>query len=89
MLRYYTLSLSPPMKRRLGHTSFGSLENLSQHNNAKKVGRPKLPKGKSKGRIVPVRLDNADLKVMIAASVIAKQTLTEWIRSTLNAAIQG
>jgi hypothetical protein len=62
---------------------------LSQQKKAKTVGRPKPPKTKAKGRIVPVRFNHDDLKAMIAASVIAKQTLSEWIRSTLNAALQG
>jgi hypothetical protein len=62
---------------------------LSQQNKAKRVGSPKPPKGKAKGRIVPVRFNHDDLKMMIAASIIAKQSLSEWIRSTLNAALQG
>ena len=28
----------------------------------KKIGRPKLPKGEAKGRIVPIRFNPADLK---------------------------
>lgn len=62
---------------------------MSQQNKAKRVARPNPPKGRANGRIVPVRFNHHDLKVMIAASVIAKQTLSEWIRSTLNAALQG
>lgn len=53
----------------------------------KKVGRPKLPKGEAKGRIVPVRFTGEALKAMIAAAKANNQTLSEWIRSTLNAAI--
>ena len=30
----------------------------------KKVGRPKLPRGEAKGRIVPVRFTALDLKAM-------------------------
>jgi hypothetical protein len=89
MLRCYTLSPSLPQKRRLGDTSFGSLQTLSQHKKTKAVGSPKPLDGKVKGRIVPVRLNHDDLTVMIAAAVVAKQTLTEWIRSTLYAAVQG
>ena len=89
MLRCYNFLLSLPQERRLGHTSFGSLETLSQHKKTKRVGRPKPPKGKAKGRIVPVRFNPDDLKVMIAAAVVAKQTLSDWIRSTLHAAVQG
>jgi predicted HicB family RNase H-like nuclease len=54
----------------------------------KKVGRPKLPKGEAKGKIVPVRFTNEALKVMAAQAKASKQTVSEWIRSTLNAAVQ-
>lgn len=56
---------------------------------SKKVGRPKLPKGEAKGRIVPVRFTAADLKAMAAQANKRKLTVSEWIRSTLNAAVQG
>ena len=52
-------------------------------------GRPKLPKGEAKGRIVPVRFAADDLKRITAAAKANQQTISEWIRSTLNAAIQG
>ena len=61
---------------------------MSKHKKTKRVGRPKPPKGQAQGRIVPVRFNHDDLKVMIAAAIVAKQTLPEWIRSTLNAALQ-
>jgi hypothetical protein len=54
---------------------------------ARKVGRPKLPKGEAKGRIVPVRFNVDDLKAIEAAAKAKKLTLSEWIRSTLTAAI--
>jgi hypothetical protein len=49
------------------------------------VGRPKLAKGEAKGKIVPVRFNADDLKKVTAAAKASKQTLSEWIRSTLNA----
>jgi len=55
----------------------------------KKVGRPKLPKGEAKGKIVPVRFTGEALKPIEAAAKASKQTISEWIRSTLNAAVQG
>jgi hypothetical protein len=51
-------------------------------------GRPKLPKSKAKGRIVPVRFTADDLKTMTAKASENDQTLSEWIRGTLKAAIQ-
>jgi predicted HicB family RNase H-like nuclease len=55
----------------------------------KKAGRPRLPNGQAKGRIVPVRFTAADLKAMVAAAKASNQSLSEWIRSTLNAAIRA
>jgi len=52
-----------------------------------KVGRPKLPKGEAKGRIVPVRFTADALKAMEKAAGKANLSLSEWIRSTLNAAL--
>lgn len=50
-----------------------------------KVGRPKLPKGEAKGRIVPVRFTGDDLKAMEQAAKASKQSLSEWIRGTIHA----
>ena len=52
-----------------------------------KVGRPKLPKGEAKGRIVPVRFTADALRAMEKAAGKAKLSLSEWIRSTLDAAL--
>ena len=53
-----------------------------------KVGRPKLPKGEAKGRIVPVRFTADDLRAMAALAKANNQTLSHWIRSTIHATIQ-
>ena len=55
----------------------------------RKVGRPKLPKGEAKGRIVPVRFNADDLRAIGNAARGSKQTISEWIRSTLDAAIKS
>ena len=54
----------------------------------RKVGRPKMAKGETKGKIVPVRFKGDDLKRIAAAAKANNQTVSEWIRSTLHAAIQ-
>lgn len=54
----------------------------------RKVGRPKLPKSEAKGRIVPVRFRAEDLKAIEAKARDKDQTISEWIRSTVSAAIQ-
>ncbi len=54
---------------------------------AKKMGRPKLPKGHAKGRIVPVRMTDADIK-LIAQAVDRSEhkSLSAWIRHMLKEA---
>ena len=54
-----------------------------------KIGRPKLPKGEAKGRIVPVRFTADDLKAIATQAKASKQNVSEWIRSTLRAAANG
>jgi hypothetical protein len=61
---------------------------LSQQSKTrKKVGRPKLPKGEAKGRIVPVRFTGDALKAMEVAAKASKQNVSEWIRSTIHATL--
>ena len=55
----------------------------------KKIGRPTLPKGTAKGQIIPVRFDAITIKQIGASAKAKKQTVSEWIRSTINAAIQA
>jgi predicted HicB family RNase H-like nuclease len=55
----------------------------------KKVGRPRLPKGEAKGKIVPIRFAPEDLKAITAAAKASDKTVSQWIRSTLDAAIRG
>jgi hypothetical protein len=53
----------------------------------KKMGRPKLPKGHAKGKIVPVRLNDAEVKLFTkAADNSEHKTLSAWIRHTLKEA---
>jgi uncharacterized protein (DUF1778 family) len=55
----------------------------------KKVGRPKLPKGEAKGKIVAMRFEAEDLKRIDTAAKASKKSRSEWMRSTLFAAIGG
>jgi hypothetical protein len=57
---------------------------------AKKMGRPKLPKGHAKGVIRPVRFTEADLKLFEkAAKASEHKTLSGWIRHTLRQAAEN
>jgi predicted HicB family RNase H-like nuclease len=53
----------------------------------KRPGRPKLPKGDAKSSIVPVRLNAEDRKRVEAAARASNQSVSEWIRGALSAAI--
>ena len=55
----------------------------------RKPGRPKLPKGDAKSSIVPVRLNVEDRKKVEAAARAKDQTVSEWIRGALTAAIEA
>jgi len=55
----------------------------------KKIGRPKLPKGDAKGRIVPIRFNPNDLKRIESAAKSGQKTVSEWVRQIVNAALEG
>jgi uncharacterized protein (DUF1778 family) len=48
-----------------------------------KRGRPPLAKGEVKAKIVPMRLEDADVKLFEKAAKATNQSLSEWMRSTL------
>lgn len=61
---------------------------MNRHPKPKRVGRPVLPKGHAKARIVPVRF-NADLfRAITVAAKAKKQSVSEWIREATGAAIK-
>ena len=55
----------------------------------KKLGRPKLSEADAKGRIVPVRFRNDELDKITKAAKKNKQTVSQWIRSTLATALEA
>jgi hypothetical protein len=54
-----------------------------------KIGRPKLPKGEAKGKIVPVRFAIDDLRAITAQAKASNQNVSEWIRSTIHASLEA
>jgi predicted HicB family RNase H-like nuclease len=54
----------------------------------RRAGRPPLPKGQAKAGTLRVRTTPEELRAIERAAKAKKQTVSEWIRSTLNAAIQ-
>jgi hypothetical protein len=53
----------------------------------KKIGRPKLPKGEAKGRIVPIRFNANDLKRIESKAKANQKTVSGWIRGVVASAI--
>ena len=51
----------------------------------KKVGRPALPKGSAKAKMLRIRVDPFTMRTIEATAKAKKQTVSEWIRSTLEA----
>lgn len=55
----------------------------------KRVGRPTLPKGNAKAATLRVRSTPSELRSYEMAAKAKNQSLSEWIRGTLNASLQG
>ena len=54
-----------------------------------KKGRPPLPKGDAKAVMMRVRMTLDERRTIEAVAKASKQTVSQWVRSTLTAAIQG
>ena len=54
----------------------------------KKAGRPPLPEGEAKIGTLRIRVTPDELLAIESMAKARKQTVSEWIRSTLNAAIR-
>ena len=55
----------------------------------RKPGRPKLPKGEAKGKIVPIRFTKAEAERLAQAAKKNDDTLSEWIRHAVLAALNA
>jgi hypothetical protein len=55
----------------------------NQKKTRRRIGRPTLPKKESKGKIVPVRFEPEDFKLVLVAAKAGNQTLSAWIRQAL------
>jgi len=62
---------------------------MSRKPKPKKAGRPPLPKGSAKAGFLRVRVTPDELKDIESEAKAKKQTVSEWIRSTLSTAIAG
>jgi hypothetical protein len=55
----------------------------------RKPGRPTLPKGEAKAETLRIRVTASDLKSLTAKAKASKQTVSELIRSILNATLEA
>jgi predicted HicB family RNase H-like nuclease len=53
----------------------------------KRAGRPPLPKGHAKAGMLRVRVTPDELRAIESRAKAKKQTVSDWIRSTINAAL--
>jgi predicted HicB family RNase H-like nuclease len=53
----------------------------------RKPGRPRLPKGEAKGKMVNIRFAPERIKAVEAAAKANNQSVSEWVRSTIDAAL--
>ncbi|HLV95519.1 MAG TPA: hypothetical protein VKS44_10050 [Candidatus Acidoferrales bacterium] len=54
-----------------------------------KAGRPPLPKGEAKKGTLRVRVTPDELRQIEQSAKTTKQTVSDWIRSTINAALKS
>jgi len=62
---------------------------MAKQTKPKKIGRPKLPKGEAKGRIVPVRFSAEEVQRITKAANASKQKVSEWIRGIIATATEA
>ena len=55
----------------------------------RKPGRPKLPKGEAKGKIVPIRFTKAEAARLAEAAESSDQNVSEWIRRAVLAELNA
>lgn len=58
---------------------------MSQRKKPKKAGRPPLPKGDAKVATLRIRVTPEELRIIESSAKATKQSVSEWIRSTLRA----
>jgi len=54
----------------------------------RKPGRPRLPKGEAKGKIVPVRFTKTEAEQLTEAAKRNDQRVSEWVRRVVLAALK-
>jgi uncharacterized protein (DUF1778 family) len=60
---------------------------MAKQPKARKAGRPPLPKGDAKDEFLRIRVTPEERKAIESAAKSKKQSASEWIRSTLHAAL--
>jgi uncharacterized protein (DUF1778 family) len=60
---------------------------MAKQPKAKKAGRPPMPEGHAKDKYLRIRVTADERKAIESAAKSKKQSASQWIRSTLNAAL--
>jgi predicted HicB family RNase H-like nuclease len=60
---------------------------MPKRSKTKKAGRPPLPKGHAKAGTLRVRVTAEELRAIESAAKAKKQTVSEWIRGTIEASL--
>jgi predicted HicB family RNase H-like nuclease len=60
---------------------------MPKQSKTRKAGRPRLPKGHAKAGTLRVRVTSDELKAVEKAAIDKKQSVSEWIRSIIKAAV--
>lgn len=55
----------------------------------RRAGRPPLPKGRAKSRVLLVRFTGEAMRAMKSVARAKRQSLSEWVRGTLSAALKS
>ena len=60
---------------------------MTEAKKTRKPGRPKLPRGESKGKFLRVRVTSEELRAFEKAAKQGGKSVSEWSRGILNATI--
>ena len=58
---------------------------MSKQSKPRKAGRPRLPKGDAKIATLRIRVTPEEMRAIESSAKASKQSVSEWIRSTLRA----
>jgi hypothetical protein len=61
---------------------------VTEAKKTRKPGRPKLPRGESKGKFLRVRFAASEIRAIESAAKVRNQSVSEWVRGILRNSLQ-